>query len=66
MENISQDINEYKTRKKYIDPLLKNVDWEISYIKEEVNPIKSDFKNKNYMLYNGKAEKMTYSLIIFF
>jgi len=51
------EINEDETRKTHIDPLLENLGWNDRYIKEEVNPVKSDFKNKNYVLYNGKVEK---------
>lgn len=50
-------ISEEETRKKHIDSILKKVGWRKKYIKEEPNPLKSDFKNKNYVLYNGQAEK---------
>jgi len=52
-----REISEDETRKKYIDPQLKNIGWNFNYIKEEPNPVKSDFKNKNYVLFNGKIKK---------
>jgi type I restriction enzyme R subunit len=56
MKNSFQGINEKETRKKNINLLLKSVAWKSSFIKEEVNPVKSDFKNKNY-IYNSQSEK---------
>lgn len=50
-------INENQTRKELIDPDLKKVGWLPKYIKEEVNSIKSDFKNKNFVLFDGNNEK---------
>ncbi|CAG0978410.1 MAG: DEAD/DEAH box helicase family protein [Candidatus Methanoperedens sp.] len=52
-----QLINENQTRKKLIDPDLKKMGWLLKYIKEEVNSIKSDFKNKNFVLFDGNIEK---------
>src|SRR5659263_50209 len=52
-----QLINENQTRKKLIDPDLKKMGWLLKYIKEEVNSIKSDFKNKNFVLFDGNFEK---------
>ncbi|MEK6858513.1 MAG: DEAD/DEAH box helicase family protein [Nanoarchaeota archaeon] len=40
--------SEAETRKNKIDPLLKRIGWKAEYIREEVNPIKSDFKRKEY------------------
>jgi type I restriction enzyme R subunit len=51
------DVGEDETRKKHIDPLLESLGWNSKYIKEEVNPIKSDFKNKDYILFDGKIER---------
>jgi type I restriction enzyme R subunit len=48
---------EKRTRKELIDKQLKRVNWIDKYIKEEVNSIKSDFKNKQYVLFSGKIEK---------
>ena len=44
------DLSEKETRKKLIDPVLETVGWKIgrNYVKEEVNPVKSDFKAKEY------------------
>ena len=50
-------LSEYKTRKKYIDKQLQNAGWNQKYIKEEVNPIKSDFVNKKIVLRGDKIEK---------
>lgn len=50
-------ISEFRTRKKYIDPALKKVDWLDKYIKEEINSIKSDFKNKEFVYFDGKIER---------
>lgn len=50
-------VNEYETRQKYIDTALKKVGWIDKYIKEEINPVKSDFKNKKFVFYNGEIEK---------
>lgn len=42
-------LSEAETRKDKIDPLLKRVGWQKEYIKEEVNPVKSDFNKKEYI-----------------
>lgn len=39
-------LTEVETRKNKIDPLLGRVGWRKEYIKEEINPVKSDFKKK--------------------
>jgi len=60
MESCTNDtlqISEHKTRKKYIDPLLEKRGWLKKYIKEEVNSIKSDFKNKNFIYFEGNPER---------
>ena len=60
MESYTDDfalISEYKTRKKYIDPLLEKRGWLKKYIKEEVNSVKSDFNNKNFVYFDGNPEK---------
>ncbi len=43
--------NEAQTRKKLIDPVLERVGWKIrgSYVKEEINPVRSNFKLKEYV-----------------
>ena len=48
--------NEQKTRKDLIDPALEKVGWLSKYIKEEVNSAKSDFKNKDFILFKGEPE----------
>ncbi|MDO8870545.1 MAG: DEAD/DEAH box helicase family protein [Methanobacteriaceae archaeon] len=55
-DDVSQ-ISEHKTRKEYIDPLLERTGWLDKYIKEEVNSVKSNFKNKNIIYFNGSVER---------
>lgn len=50
-------INEHRTRKRYIDPELEKRGWLKKYIKEEVNSVKSDFANKNFVFFDGHVEK---------
>ena len=45
-------ISENQTRKQLIDPLLAEMGWLKKYIKEEVNFIKSDFNDKNFVHFN--------------
>lgn len=47
---MNTSISENETREQYIDTALKNVGWVKKYIKEEVNPVKSDFINKHLVL----------------
>ena len=49
-------INERRTRKEYIDPALENVGWRWEYVKEEVNSVKSDFVNHNYIFFDGNPQ----------
>lgn len=46
-----QNLTEAQTRKDLIDPVLERVGWKIkgSYVKEEINPIKSNFNTKEYV-----------------
>ncbi|OEU43510.1 hypothetical protein BGV40_03775 [Methanosarcina sp. Ant1] len=57
LDNILALINEHKTRKKLIDPVLKQYDWYKQYIKEEVNSIKSDFVGKQFSYFEGSYQK---------
>jgi type I restriction enzyme, R subunit len=50
-------ISEKITREKYIDPELKKRGWLDKYIKEEVNSVKSDFVNKQFVFHKGQVEK---------
>jgi type I restriction enzyme, R subunit len=50
-------ISEKITREKYIDPELKKRGWLDKYIKEEVNSVKSDFVNKQFVFHEGQVEK---------
>jgi type I restriction enzyme R subunit len=49
-------MNEKQTREQLIDKQLKAVGWLKSYIKEEVNSIKSNFKRKEYVLSEGPKD----------
>ena len=44
-------LSEEETRKKLIDPILERVKWKVGghYVKEEINPVKSNFKTKEYI-----------------
>src|SRR3989344_3377329 len=44
-------VNEAKTMTDLINPILDRVGWKLNghYVKEEVNPVKSNFKTKEYM-----------------
>ena len=50
-------VSEAQTRKKYIDIALKKVGWTEQYVKAEVNPVKSDFKNKQLVFHSAPIEK---------
>lgn len=50
-------ISEKETREIYIDEALKKVGWIDQYIKAEINPVKSDFKNKILVSNKGPIEK---------
>ena len=50
-------VSEKETREKYIDEALKKVGWIDQYVKAEVNPVKSDFKNKQLAFHEGSIEK---------
>jgi len=45
------NLSEKDTRANLIDPILERVGWRIGghYVKEEVNPVKSKFKTKEYI-----------------
>jgi type I restriction enzyme R subunit len=49
--------SEAETRTELIDRALRRVGWGKSYIKEEVNSVKSDFKRKNYVLRGPVIER---------
>ena len=57
IDDIVKLIDENKTRKTYIDPTLKEIGWFKKYIKEEVNSVKSDFINRDYVFFDGVVEK---------
>jgi len=45
------NLSEKETREKVIDPTLERVGWKVkgSYIKEEINPVKSNFITRDYI-----------------
>ena len=50
-------MSEKRTREKTIDPELLRRNWLQKYVKVEVNSVKSDFVNKNYVVYDGSPQK---------
>lgn len=50
-------INERRTRKAHIDPTLEKVGWRWEYVKEEVNSVRSDFKNSNLIYFDDNPQK---------
>lgn len=50
-------LSESKTRKKYIDKQLRSAGWNEKYVKEEVNPVKSDFNNNIIVTKGDNVEK---------
>jgi type I restriction enzyme, R subunit len=53
------NLSEAETRKNLIDPVLERVGWKVkgNYVKEEVNPVKSNFKTKEYVGLEAGIEK---------
>src|SRR3989339_962645 len=49
-------MDEKQTREQLIDKQLKSVGWLKSYIKEEVNSVRSKFKIKEYVLSQGQGD----------
>jgi type I restriction enzyme, R subunit len=49
-------LSEAQTRKIHIDKQLKQVGWIKKYIKEEVNTVKSNFKDKDYVLQKSSSD----------
>ena len=56
-----EKITEAQTRKSLIDPTLERVGWKIGghYVKEEINPVKSKFKLKEYVGREAGIERGT-------
>lgn len=50
-------MDEKQTRTELIDKQLKSVGWLQKYVKEEVNSVRSNFKNKEYILSEGFDDK---------
>ena len=50
------DLSEKQTREEIIDEALKKAGWLKSYIKEEVNSVRSIFKTKEYILSQGQSD----------
>ncbi|MEK6823979.1 MAG: DEAD/DEAH box helicase family protein [Nanoarchaeota archaeon] len=53
------NLSERETREKIIDPVLERVGWKIkgSYVKEELNPVKSNFNTKEYVSREAGIER---------
>lgn len=49
-------ISERRTRKTIIDPALEKVGWHWDYIKEEVNSVKSNFKNSSFTFFDNNPK----------
>jgi type I restriction enzyme, R subunit len=58
-KNISngKKISEAKTRELFIDKQLAKEGWLKKYIKDEVNSVRSNFKEKDYILSEGEGDK---------
>src|SRR2546428_2764606 len=56
MKDPSQ-MDEKQTREEMIDRQLRHVGWISRYLKLEVNSVKSDFPNKQYILSEGPGDK---------
>jgi len=54
-----EKLSEAQTRKDLIDPILERAGWKISskYVREEINPVKSNFKTKEYIGRGPKIER---------
>ena len=52
-------LTEEQTRKNLIDPILERTGWKVKghYVKEEINPVKSKFKTKEYIGREAGIEK---------
>jgi len=64
--NFMVDLSEKETREKIIDPILERVGWNVkgSYVKEEINPIKSGVTvKKESELIKGTSKYQT-SLVL--
>ncbi len=48
---MNENFSEKETREKLINPILEKVGWKFNgqYVKEEINPVKSNFKTKEYV-----------------
>jgi len=58
IDDIISLIKENETRKKLINPVLDKMGWISKYVKQEVNSVKSDFNQKQFVLFNvGIVEK---------
>jgi type I site-specific restriction endonuclease len=57
LDDIVALISENKTRKRLIDPILKQRGWYKTYIKEEVNSVRSDFAAKRFFYFEGDCQK---------
>jgi len=53
------DLSEKETREQIIDPILERVGWSKEYVKEEINPVKSNFITKDFSFDRDKIERGT-------
>ena len=51
------DLSEKETREQVINPILKRVGWNRECVKEELNPVKSKFKSKDFYFDKEKIER---------
>lgn len=56
--NNTSILDELETCKKYINTALNKREWLSRYIKEQVDPIKSNFKKKQYNHFNGNPSNI--------
>jgi len=48
-------INEHRTRKKHIVPQIGGLGWLKKIYEEEIDSVKSDFANKNFVFFDGRS-----------
>lgn len=53
------DLSEKETREQIIDPILERVGWRKDYVKEEINPVKSNFVTKEFNFDKDNIERGT-------
>lgn len=56
MRESSSEMSEKQTREELIDKQLKKAGWLKTYVKEEVNSVRSNFKEKTFVYSEGKDD----------